>query len=134
MKKYSFFILFLFSGSFLFGQRTIVGSITDGRGALIGATILVKDGRIGTISDIDGTYSLEIPKDTKILIFSYTGYATKEVKIKGRDTISVKLDEPGCRLGWSPQKDAYGQGATTIKFNWDSSKTVTNYTPKKGRY
>ena len=71
----------------------ITGKITDDTNQpLIGASVLVKGTTQGTVTDIDGKYSLEVP-DCKnaILVVSYTGYTNKEVKIKNRSKVDVMM-------------------------------------------
>ncbi len=75
------------------GQRTITGTILDEENdePLIGANILVPGTTIGTVTDLDGRFILEVPTDAKTLTISYTGYTTKEVSIEGVSVITVKL-------------------------------------------
>ena len=75
------------------GQRIISGTVTDsGSGeTLIGANILVEGTSTGTITDIDGAYTLEVPEGFTKLQFSYTGYAMKVVEIGASNIIDVKL-------------------------------------------
>lgn len=90
MKKLSLVVGLLLCGlASLLAQRTITGTVVDDRGdALIGATVLVKGTSTGTVTDIDGTYSINISNDDKVLVFSYTGYETIEQPIG----VSNKLD------------------------------------------
>lgn len=75
-----------------YAQRNITGKITDSAGEpLIGVNILVKGTSIGTISEVDGTYSLEVPNENVILVFSYTGYGTLEETVGTRSTIDITL-------------------------------------------
>jgi len=73
--------------------RTITGSVTDAKSGepLIGANVLIFSTNTGTVTDFDGNYELNVPADAEILVFSYTGYATKEVPIDGRTTIDVQM-------------------------------------------
>lgn len=74
-------ILCLFSGITL-AQGTLSGVISDDTGTtLIGANVAVKGTSTGTISDIDGSYSLELPAGEQTVVFSYTGYRTYEMTI-----------------------------------------------------
>ncbi len=75
-------------------ERTISGIVQDEAGSpLIGATVLVKNTSIGTITDFDGSYSISVPDDHNVLVISYTGYQSKEVAIDGRTTVQVVLAE-----------------------------------------
>ena len=63
-------------------QMAISGTISDDMGPLPGASVVVKGTTIGTTSDFDGNYSLEVTDENAILVFSYIGYATTEVSGK----------------------------------------------------
>lgn len=108
----------LFS-SFLAGQVTVTGTVTDAAGeALIGVNVLVKGSSTGTITDLDGQYSLEVPGSDAVLVFSYTGYQNYEVAVGSQSVIDVTLEE-GVSLdevvvvGYSTQKKANLTGAVT---------------------
>lgn len=77
-----------------FQSAKVTGSVTDEFGEpIIGVTIRVKnDARIGTITDVNGRYSIAAQGNTT-LIFSYVGYRTQEVAVKGRKVINVTLKE-----------------------------------------
>jgi TonB-dependent starch-binding outer membrane protein SusC len=78
---------------FAFGQRTISGMVTDantGEG-LIGASILVVGTSTGTVTDIDGSYSLSVPAGATQLQFSYTGYETFVATLGTANVLDVKM-------------------------------------------
>ena len=99
MKKFSTFWMFLavmlFSFSEIHAQFTISGNVSDDTGLpLIGVNILIAGSSTGTISDVDGNYSLSIPADEAKLVFSYTGFADKTMDItKAMSKLDVFLDE-----------------------------------------
>lgn len=74
-------------------QRTITGTVTsaDTGEPLIGANVVVTGTSTGTITDVDGSYSLEVPEDAEELTFSYTGYAPQAVPIGTSDVVDVEL-------------------------------------------
>ena len=77
----------------LMAQRSIQGTVSDENGeGLIGATVLVKGTSTGAVTDIDGNYSISVPAGSSVLVFSYTGYASKEVEIGASNVIDVALD------------------------------------------
>lgn len=79
----------------LMAQRTITGTVTDAQTGepLIGANILVLGTSTGTITDIDGNFSLEVPNETETLEVSYTGFSDKQVSIAGGiSTVTVTLE------------------------------------------
>ncbi len=86
-------LLLLFSIGTVCAQKTISGTVTDESGeAIIGATVLMKGSASGTITDIDGKYSIEVPEEATTLVFSYIGFATQEVEITGT-TLNVTMSE-----------------------------------------
>lgn len=95
MKKLLFsFVLILSCVSITLAQRAISGKVTDQEGqALIGASILVKGSTSGTVTDIDGNYSLNVPAGSTTLIISYTGFNTQEVAIGASNVVNVTLQE-----------------------------------------
>lgn len=93
MKKLSLaLVLTLFGISTMLAQRTIMGTVTgDDGSALIGATVLVKGTSTGTITDIDGKYSVRVSGEGNTLIFSYTGFTTEEVAVGASNVLDVTL-------------------------------------------
>lgn len=80
-------IVVLLSQNLLFAQREIAGLVADETGLpLIGVSIFIKHLNSGTTTEIDGHYQLSIPDQAQFLIFSYTGFASREIEI-GTDTI-----------------------------------------------
>src|SRR5690606_12196626 len=76
-----------------FAQGTVGGKITDRNGVSIpGVNVLIKGTATGTISDIEGDYSLSAPGDGT-LVFSFIGYASQEVQINSRTTINVTMED-----------------------------------------
>lgn len=76
------------------GRITVQGRIVDEQGEpVIGATILAENTTIGTISDMEGNFSLTIPSDVKNLIISFLGYVTQQVSIEPGKTINIILVE-----------------------------------------
>lgn len=74
-------------------QRTIMGTVTGDDGEpLIGATVLLKGTSVGTVTDLDGKYSIQITGQGGTLVFSYTGFQTKEVEIGASNVIDVELN------------------------------------------
>ncbi|MEY4107175.1 MAG: hypothetical protein RL181_1517 [Bacteroidota bacterium] len=74
-------------------QRTITGKVTDTGGEpLIGASILAKGTTVGTVTDLDGAYSLSVPAGVATLVFSYTGYTTQDVALGVSNVVDVRLD------------------------------------------
>ncbi len=74
------------------GYAQVSGVVTDGDTgeALIGASVFVKGTQTGTITDIDGSYTVDAPSDA-ILVFSFVGYSDVEESVAGRSTIDVVM-------------------------------------------
>ncbi|MCC8154989.1 MAG: SusC/RagA family TonB-linked outer membrane protein [Tannerellaceae bacterium] len=73
--------------------KTIQGVIYDNHGeAIIGANVIVKGTTHGTITDLDGNFSLNAPENTTLQV-SYIGYFTQEVALKGKTFIELTLRE-----------------------------------------
>ena len=90
-KIYSLFFLFFISVSFAFAQKgKVAGNVIDGEFVepMAFANILVKGTTIGTTSDFDGKYELELEPGTYTLIFSFVGYNTQEIS-----DVIIKSDE-----------------------------------------
>ena len=63
-----------------------------------GANVTVKGTTIGTITDFDGNYTLEVPDKNAVLVFSFIGYKSQEVKVGNQRVINVSLQEDSQRL------------------------------------
>ena len=75
-------------------ERTIKGVVTNSAGDPIpGATVIIKGTTIGTITDVDGNYTLGKVKGTDVLLFSFVGMQTKEVAVGGQSVIHVALED-----------------------------------------
>lgn len=125
------FIKILFLCSFLFSisvfssaQITITGTVIDNnKEPIIGASVSVKNSTIGTMTDINGKYSIVAPGTNDILVFSYLGYSMQEVAIGSKKVIDVKLasDEQMLNevvvtaLGMKREAKALGYSMTELK-------------------
>lgn len=70
------------------------GVVTDKTGIpLIGANVYLKNTTIGVITDADGRFQLELPVGNNVLEVSYVGYKSQQINIKGKNVISVILEE-----------------------------------------
>lgn len=74
-------------------KKIITGTVVDPNGeAVIGANVLVKGTTNGTITDIDGKFSLEVPEGAMLLV-SYIGYGDYETKVGNQSNLSITLKE-----------------------------------------
>jgi len=94
VKKLALALLGLVSAWTLSAQTTITGVVTDESGEpLIGAGVVVEGTTVGTITGIDGDYTLTVPADAVNLVFSFIGLSDQVVPIGGRTVIDVVLKE-----------------------------------------
>lgn len=123
MKRLSlFFFALILSAGTLLAQRTITGTIVDNTGeALIGANVLAKGTAVGTITDLDGTFSLDVSDGITALIVSYTGFETQEIDITATNDVNIVLTQGELldevvitSLGIKRDKKALGYGVSTI--------------------
>ncbi len=114
----------------------VTGTLTSSSGEiLLGVTIFVKGTEIGTISRVDGTYSIDVPDANSVLVFSYIGYVTQEVAINGRSVVDVVLEESLESLeevivvGYGTQRKANLTGAVDhVTSEAFENRTMTNLT------
>lgn len=93
MRKILFIIVMCFAlGSSAFAQLAVTGVVTgeDGIG-IPGVTVLQKGTGNGTITDLDGKYTLKLPPDA-VIVFSFVGMKAKEIAVNGSSTINVQLE------------------------------------------
>ncbi|HRD08425.1 MAG TPA: carboxypeptidase-like regulatory domain-containing protein, partial [Saprospiraceae bacterium] len=110
MKKIILFFLLL-TPFFAFTQ-TVQGNVkfAAGNEAAIGVSVYIKGTDTGTITDLDGNYSLVVRSSNDVLVFSYIGYATLEETVGNRNTIDVVMTENSSQLdevvvvGYTTQK------------------------------
>lgn len=81
-------------------QANITGNVVDEHGEpLIGVSVVVKGSKgVGSITDIDGNFSLKVDDKNATLVFSYIGYATQEVSAAGKQKINVKMEPENSTL------------------------------------
>lgn len=72
-------------------ERTIIGTVSDDMGPLIGVNVLVKGTTVGAITDMDGNFTLVTTEANPVLQISYIGYTTQEIAVKGNTPLAVKL-------------------------------------------
>ena len=82
-------------------DRTVTGSVTtsDDGTALAGVNIKVRNANTGTQTNVSGEYSITVASDTAVLVFSYIGFETQEIKVGGRSQLDVTLVEDTRQLG-----------------------------------
>ena len=109
---------------------SIKGTVKDAAGIPIpGANVLVKGTTIGTITDLDGNYSIVIPENSNTLVFSYIGFKTTEVAINGKSVVNISLKSDAATLdevvvvGYGTVKKSDLTGSLSSVNTKDISKT-----------
>ena len=120
--------LFLFLGVYFallgsaYAQQTVTGKVTDEDGAGIpGVSIIQKGTSQGTITNIDGDYTISVPSDAT-LVFTFVGMTTQEIAVEGLSTIDVVLENSMIgidevvvtALGIEREAKALGYAATKV--------------------
>ena len=70
----------------------VTGVVRDKSDVIIGASVMVKNSTVGTVTDMDGRYSVEVPANG-VLIFSYIGYTPVEKQVDGQTVINVTMND-----------------------------------------
>jgi len=130
--KLIFPIIFICFTTGLMAQRhTVTGTVTDGtdKTGIPGATVMEKGTTNGTITDVNGHYSLTVTSDKDTLIFSFIGYKKIEIPINGRAIIDVFMESDQTELdevvviGYGTQKKKVVTGAIASVSSEEISST-----------
>lgn len=106
----------------------VTGEVRDKSGTLPGVTVRVKGTAIGTVTDQNGRYSLNVPGKDDVLLFSYIGYKPVEIALEGRTVINVVMIEDALNLdeivvtGYGTQKKRDITGAVSTVSSSDIQK------------
>ncbi len=103
-------------------ERTVTGTVTDGSNGqpLVGGTVQIKGTTRGTITDVDGQYSIQVGSPDDVLVFSFIGLETQEIEVGNRSVVDVTLDPEVTELdeivviGYGTQKKEDLTGAVTV--------------------
>lgn len=104
-------------------DKTIKGKVTDEKGeSMPGVSILIKGTGGGTTTDTEGLFSINVPGEQSVLVFSFMGYLNQEVLVANRTSFDIKLQVDNKQLdelvvvGYGSQKKGNITGAvSTIK-------------------
>lgn len=124
------FCLLFFSFNLFAQAKTITGVVSDEQNdeRLTGVNVVVKGTTIGTITDIDGAFTLDIKEADAVLVFSYLGYETLELRVPASGTMYVKIKESLTDLdevvvvGYGTQKKVNLTGSVSIMKNEDLAR------------
>ena len=126
--------MMLFLSHHAIAQRTITGTVTDSETSapLIGASIIVTGSTTGTVTDFEGSFTLEVSNDAQELEVSYTGYTTQRVSIEGGiTTINISLESGSLLdeivvIAYGTVKKSDMTGAVSSMKEEDFNKGVAN--------
>ena len=115
-------------------QKTITGTVVDDSNLPIpGVNVKVIGTKAGTLTDIDGNFKLNLTNANQTVEFSFIGFSTQTIDLKGKTTIKVKLSSGSVGLqevvivGYGTQKKSNLTGALeTVKFEGAVNTPVTN--------
>ena len=102
-------------------QEKVTGSVSDALGGLMGATVMIKGTSTGTVTDMDGNFTIEA-KPGDVLVISFMGYGSKELVV-GNGPINVLLEDDTTllsevvvtALGIKRERKALGYGVSEVK-------------------
>ena len=113
-------LVFLLMTGTAFGQVRITGTVTDESGTTLpGVTVVVTGTTIGSITDMNGNYSLQVENTNVSLDFSFVGYQKVTLPLAGKNVLNVTLKEEKKQIdevvivGYSAQKKATLTGAVS---------------------
>ena len=117
-------------------QRRVTGTIRNELGGpMVGATVQVKGTTLGTLTDAEGKFSVDVPNESAILVVSFIGYVAQEVAVSGKSTIELSLDPSVESLdeivvvGYGTQKRTTMTGSVSVIKGDDVAKVpVSNIT------
>ena len=79
--------------------KQVTGTVTDSKGeTLPGVNVLIKGTTIGTITDFDGKYLINVNKESDVLVYSFFGYMDKSITVGNQSQINVVLKEDVLQL------------------------------------
>jgi TonB-dependent SusC/RagA subfamily outer membrane receptor len=118
------FLMVFGLGSLLAQAQTISGTVTgsETEEPVPGVSVFVKGTTIGTVTNVDGAYSLNVPDGSETLVFSFIGMQTQEITIAGQTTIDVSMVDEAIAmdevvvtaLGISREKKSLGYASQDV--------------------
>ncbi|NJK96914.1 MAG: TonB-dependent receptor plug domain-containing protein [Bacteroidales bacterium] len=74
-------------------QQKVTGTVTDGATGepIVGANIIIEGTTMGTVTDINGKFNLDIPKSGSVLVISFLGYVTEHLVVDNQSSVEIKL-------------------------------------------
>ncbi|SHF23067.1 TonB-linked outer membrane protein, SusC/RagA family [Mariniphaga anaerophila] len=123
LSKVLFMMAFLLLSVYVYAQVQVSGTVKDAAGELLpGVSIQVKGTAQGTITDMDGRYSLNVPDAQSVLVFSFVGMQTREMPVDGKSIVDITLSTSTIgvdeivvtALGMKKEKKALGYNISSV--------------------
>ncbi|EJL65306.1 SusC/RagA family TonB-linked outer membrane protein [Flavobacterium sp. CF136] len=92
-KNLGFLILMLVFSAAVNAQTTVSGTVSDNNGPIPGVNVIIKGTKNSTVTNFDGTFTINSIPANAVLSFSFIGYKTKEVLINNQKKINIILEE-----------------------------------------
>ena len=128
-----FIASFMMAGVAVDAQQTVTGQVSDASGIMSGVNITVKGTNVGALSGANGRYSISVPDNNAVLVFSLLGFTTQEIEVGARTAIDVTMQESVEQIdevvvvGYGTQKKTHLSGAvSTISAKALESRSVSN--------
>lgn len=97
--KYTLIVMLMLSLSASGQTSKITGSVRDSKGeSLPGVSIMIKGSQHGTVTDMNGKFSMQVPNRSTILVFTYIGFETQEVTIGERASLNITMKDNATSL------------------------------------
>jgi TonB-linked SusC/RagA family outer membrane protein len=118
-------VILVFAGlQVAFAQRTVSGRVTSASddSPLAGVSVVIRGTSIGVNTGVDGRYSISVPNDQAVLVFSFIGYTTQEITVGSQSAVNVSLAEATqvmdevivTALGIKREAKSLGYSATSV--------------------
>src|SRR5580658_8265069 len=105
MKKFirllfAFSVCFFFTTALFAQNKTVTGTVTDQNNApLNGASVTIRGKRGGVTTDSRGAFKITVPSATDVLVISYVGAQSQEIRLDGRTTVTVNMNVSNSQMG-----------------------------------
>ncbi|WP_291859036.1 SusC/RagA family TonB-linked outer membrane protein, partial [Marinilabilia sp.] len=129
------FLMVLGLGSVLAQAQTVTGTVTGNEDGMPipGVSVFVKGTTVGTVTQVDGTFSLNVPEDAEIIVFSFIGMQSQEIAYEGQTTIDVALESESISMDevivvayGTATKESFTGTAAKVNAEKIESKNVSN--------
>lgn len=101
-KRIGLLLMMFCSFTLVCAQISVSGKVMDeANEPVIGANVMLKGGKTGTITDMNGMFKISVPGKSSVLVISFIGYASKEVTVGNKKTLNVCIERRRSHFGRS---------------------------------